>query len=448
MDDTLLDPTLNFSSSLFTTFVDARILRALADHGFTTPTLVQSKAIPLIVGGKDVLARARTGSGKTGAYVVPAIQKVLSGRKDVSDNAKPVSSTCTLTRFIISQATSSTKQISVLILVPTRELAHQVTTFAKSLTKYCEGVDAVKIVNAATGNALSAAGGAVLHDVPDILVITPSRCLSMLQSKVSHNTKFPQAKIHRLMLSSLVQTISLHSLSLLIIDEADLILSYGHSDDLQRLLDPSQNWIPRVGVQGVLMSATLGGTEAGNGANADVEKLKGLALRNPVSGIVDYMGLKVMADATDTQTPQAILTLQESASTNSLLKHYSLTASETDKFLLIYVLLKLKLIRGKILLFVNTIDRGYRLKLFLEQFGLNGCLLNSEMPLNSRWVADSVRFLSLSTDRLMGLADITLSKSLIAGNTITSSRQTNLIHPPQTTNRRLSKHQRRHLRAS
>jgi ATP-dependent RNA helicase DDX56/DBP9 len=81
---------------------------------------------------------------------------------------------------------------------------------------------------------------------------------------------------------------------------------------------------------------------------------------------------------------QAILTLQEPASTNSLLKHYSLTASETDKFLLIYVLLKLKLIRGKILLFVNTIDRGYRLKLFLEQFGLNGCLLNSEMPLNSR----------------------------------------------------------------
>lgn len=79
------------------------------------------------------------------------------------------------------------------------------------------------------------------------------------------------------------QTISLPSLSLLIIDEADLILSYGHSDDLQRLLDPSQNWIPRVGVQGVLMSATLGGTEGGNGANADVEKLKGLALRNPVS---------------------------------------------------------------------------------------------------------------------------------------------------------------------
>src|SRR3978361_832314 len=80
------------------------------------------------------------------------------------------------------------------------------------------------------------------------------------------------------------QTISLPRLSLLVIDEADLILSYGHSDDLQRLLDPSQNWIPRVGVQGVLMRATLGGADSAGGANADVEKLKGLALRNPVSG--------------------------------------------------------------------------------------------------------------------------------------------------------------------
>ena len=58
--------------------------------------------------------------------------------------------------------------------------------------------------------------------------------------------------------------------------------------------------------------------------------------------------------------------------------------NETDKFLLVYVILKLKLIKGKCILFVNEVDRCYRLKLFLEQFSIKSCVLNSELPLNSR----------------------------------------------------------------
>jgi ATP-dependent RNA helicase DDX56/DBP9 len=58
--------------------------------------------------------------------------------------------------------------------------------------------------------------------------------------------------------------------------------------------------------------------------------------------------------------------------------------SEVDKFLLAYVILKLKLIKGKCILFVNDVDRSYRLKLFLEQFSIKSCVLNSELPLNSR----------------------------------------------------------------
>jgi len=60
--------------------------------------------------------------------------------------------------------------------------------------------------------------------------------------------------------------------------------------------------------------------------------------------------------------------------------------SEVDKFLLIYVVLKLKLIRGKCIIFVNDVDRSYRVKLFLEQFSIKSCVLNSELPLNSRYV--------------------------------------------------------------
>jgi ATP-dependent RNA helicase DDX56/DBP9 len=55
-----------------------------------------------------------------------------------------------------------------------------------------------------------------------------------------------------------------------------------------------------------------------------------------------------------------------------------------DKFLVLYVLLKLKLVKGKSLIFVNTVERGYRIRLFLEQFGIKACVLNAEMPLNSR----------------------------------------------------------------
>ena len=74
-----------------------------------------------------------------------------------------------------------------------------------------------------------------------------------------------------------------------------------------------------------------------------------------------------------------------------MIKAYALTAdvyhsrcAEDEKFLLIYVIVKLKLIKGKCIVFVGDVDRCYRLKLFLEQFGARSCVLNSELPVNSR----------------------------------------------------------------
>lgn len=57
---------------------------------------------------------------------------------------------------------------------------------------------------------------------------------------------------------------------------------------------------------------------------------------------------------------------------------------EDEKFLLIYVIFKLQLVKGKCIIFVADIDRCYRLKLFFEQFGIRSCILNSELPVNSR----------------------------------------------------------------
>ena len=77
--------------------------------------------------------------------------------------------------------------------------------------------------------------------------------------------------------------------------------------------------------------------------------------------------------------------------------------TEEDKFLLLYALLKLSLIRGKSLLFVNTMERSYRLRLFLEQFSIPACVLNGELPLRSRCVIS--RVLVEDSAQALGLTD-------------------------------------------
>ena len=63
--------------------LDDRILKAIAKLGWCEPTLIQQKAIPFILDGKDVLAKGRTGSGKTGAFAIPVIQKILDGKPSI-----------------------------------------------------------------------------------------------------------------------------------------------------------------------------------------------------------------------------------------------------------------------------------------------------------------------------------------------------------------------------
>ncbi|KAN0061270.1 ATP-dependent DNA/RNA helicase [Thecaphora frezii] len=294
--------------NIFSHLIDPRILRSLASLGFATPTLVQKQAIPLALAGKDILARASTGSGKTLAYALPIVQKVLDAKKALAR-----SDPC-------YQATRA------MILVPTRELSEQVTGQVGALLTYCR--DHVSIANLAR-DASASVQKLLLSERPDIVVATPSRALAYLQSKA-------------LQLSS--------SLESLAIDEADLILSYGHDTDVRALL--GGGFLPNH-FQSYLMSATM---------TSDVQKLKGLVMRNPV-----------------------VLKLEDDASTAANLAQYYATVSEEDKFLLTYVILKLRLIKGKCILFVNEIDRCYRLRLFLEQFGLRCVVLNRELPVNSRY---------------------------------------------------------------
>ncbi|OAD59804.1 putative ATP-dependent RNA helicase DDX56 [Eufriesea mexicana] len=281
--------------------LDDRILKAIAKLGWVEPTLIQEKAIPLMLDGKDILIRARTGSGKTAAFAIPLIQKIL-----------------------LKKRMQNKQEIKGLIITPSKELCKQIHDVLISLTIKCSRE--IRIIDVSPQVDLIAQKP-LLAEKPDIVIGTPSRLLRHLKA---NNMKLK------------------HSLETLVIDEADLVFSFGYENEIKNVL----NYLPIL-YQAALASATL---------SEDVLTLKKLVLHNP-----------------------AILKLEEPPlAPLSQLSHYSLAAEENDKAAILYALLKLHLVRGKTIIFVNTVDRCYKLKLFLEQFGIPTCVLNSELPAFSR----------------------------------------------------------------
>ncbi|KXJ94636.1 putative ATP dependent RNA helicase [Microdochium bolleyi] len=279
--------------------LDARLLQSVAHQKWGKPTLVQAKAIPLVLDGRDVLAKAKTGSGKTAAYLLPVLHAILR-RKQAS--TKPAT--------------------AALILCPTRELVDQVAKNIATLSAFCaKEIQKVKLADKQSDTVQRT----LLSASPDIVVATPARAWQNIKSSA----------------------LSLEQLTHLVLDEADLVLSYGYDDDLRSV----SSALPK-GVQTVLMSATL---------TTEIDTLKGLFCRNPT-----------------------ILDLEEADADGEGIPQYVVKCAEDEKFLLMYVVFKLKLITGKCIIFVSDVDRSYRLKLFFEQFGIRSCVLNSELPVNSR----------------------------------------------------------------
>lgn len=281
--------------------LDPRLLQAVYQLGFEKPTLIQSNAIPLSLEDKrDIIAKASTGSGKTGAYSIPIIQNILS--EGLSEH-----------------------NIKSIILVPTKELANQVSKFIEKLLVYCNSITQINLASNVSDQVVVS----LLLAKPEIIISTPLRLTTVLEKHAN--------------------IVDLTTVTSLAIDEVDLILSYGYMEDLQKLDD----FLPiKRNLQTYLMSATV---------NDDVNDLKARFCTKP-----------------------AIIKLNDNEENQNRLVQFYARTSEFDKFLFAYVIFKLHLIKGKTLAFVNNIDRGYRLKLFLEQFGVRCCILNSELPVNSR----------------------------------------------------------------
>ncbi|KAE9034134.1 ATP-dependent RNA helicase [Phytophthora rubi] len=298
VSETLLDGQKPFAECEFG--LDRRLTKAVAKMRFVHATLVQVHCIPLALQGKDLLVRARTGSGKTAAFALPLLHKILQHKQD---------------------APASEPAVRALVLVPTKELVEQTRRHMMELMYYCQ--DTVSLL--ALGGQSMNAQQALLRDAPDVLVATPGRLVAHLEAG-------------NLTLKDSVQTV--------VIDEADLVLSFGYGEDIRTIF----NALPKA-CQTFCMSATL---------SPELEKLKRSVLHNP-----------------------AVVKLEEGA-TDGKLQQFYLPVKPADKDLLLYALLRLGVVSGKVIFFVNSTDAAYRLKLFFEQFVIKSAVLNAKLPHNSR----------------------------------------------------------------
>jgi ATP-dependent RNA helicase DeaD len=174
------------------------ILKAIDEMGFEAPTPIQSQAIPVISSGKDMVGQAQTGTGKTAAFGIPALQIA-----DTSSNLP-----------------------SVLILCPTRELAIQVTGELIKLAKYIDGIYTLPVYG---GQPISRQLKALKRGT-QIVVGTPGRVIDHLKRG----------------------TLKLDNLKMVILDEADEMLNMGFREDLEQILSYSHGKS-----QTVMFSATV-----------------------------------------------------------------------------------------------------------------------------------------------------------------------------------------------
>ncbi len=166
--------------------LSADILRAVTDQGYSEPTPVQSKSIPVILSGKDILAGAQTGTGKTAGFTLPLLQ-LLSSRGQPNGH----------------------RPVRALILTPTRELAAQVEESVICYSKYLPLKSTVIFGGVKINPQIT-----TLRRGVDILVATPGRLLDHVQQK----------------------TLDLSHVEILVLDEADRMLDMGFIHDIRKVL--------------------------------------------------------------------------------------------------------------------------------------------------------------------------------------------------------------------
>jgi ATP-dependent RNA helicase RhlE len=215
------------------------LLRAVAAEGYTEPTPVQAQAIPHVLAGRDVLAGAQTGTGKTAAFVLPILQRLNANRPTPKHPIRPAGK-AGRSRLGARPLIASGLPVRCLVLTPTRELALQVEEFVRTY-----GTE--RPVRSATiyGGVGYEAQLTAIAAGPEIVVATPGRLLDLVEQR----------------------KIDLRSVEILVLDEADRMLDMGFIRDIRKILAllPAQR-------QNLLFSATFA---------ADVKALASTLLHDP-----------------------------------------------------------------------------------------------------------------------------------------------------------------------
>ncbi len=196
------------------------LLRALRDAGYTVPTPVQAEAIPVILEGRDIVAGAQTGTGKTAAFTIPLLQRLW----DTPNRQRP-----------------HARQVRALVLTPTRELAAQVEESVRRYGKYMP----MSSTTVFGGVNMNPQVYALMRGV-DILVATPGRLLDHVNQR----------------------TVDLSKVEILVLDEADRMLDMGFIKDIRTII----SLIP-ANRQSLLFSATF---------SDDIKRLTDTLLKEPV----------------------------------------------------------------------------------------------------------------------------------------------------------------------
>ncbi len=165
--------------------LSTELVRAIADQGYSQPTPVQTRAVPAILDGRDILAGAQTGTGKTAAFTLPMLQRLAI------------------------TASSKRRAVRALVLTPTRELAAQVIDSVDNYGKYLPLKSALVFGGVKINPQINKLRAGV-----DILVATPGRLLDHVTQK----------------------TVDLSQLEILVLDEADRMLDMGFIHDIKRIL--------------------------------------------------------------------------------------------------------------------------------------------------------------------------------------------------------------------
>jgi superfamily II DNA/RNA helicase len=205
----------------------SQLTRALADAGYTQPTEVQSRAIPAALAGQDLMVSSSTGSGKTAAFVLPALMRVLAARDQqrAAAPAKAASADEARPRRDRGPATTGPR---ILVLTPTRELAMQVAKAASDYGRHVGGLRVATIVGGVPyGAQLKALRGPL-----DLLIATPGRLIDHMESGKA----------------------LLSGIEVLVLDEADRMLDMGFIEPIQHIAaaTPAQR-------QTLMFSATFAG---------------------------------------------------------------------------------------------------------------------------------------------------------------------------------------------